>query len=365
MKFFGKRMVSLCICCAFLTGCGTSDVVDQAVSVVQPEDEHILRVKNMALNNGPYKTIGEAFGDYFGSPTWKYYKGTRDGLDEDGDGKPDYTEENIDIVEFTGYCMYKDVKVKALIQFTPNDDDEFMPSFLSFNEVPQSDIIFSIFLADVFGADWDDLLSPESDDTSENTEEAVEPVDADDEYLIPDSDTVKLTDSYLRTLNLSQEELRIARNEIYARHGRKFNDSALQAHFDSCSWYNGTIAPDSFDESILNDIEKFNVQAISDFENAKTDSTIPKDWYTTYNEFYNANNDVSLEIAWLDDGTLEIILDGLTMYYANADDYSNDNGGLKYICDDGTVFHYYPNHRHEISLEPIDGDLYKGVYYPV
>lgn len=50
---------------------------------------------------------------------------------------------------------------------------------------------------------------------------------------------------------------------------------------------------------------------------------------------------------------------------SNADDYSNDNGGLKYICDDGTVFHYYPNHRHEISLEPIDGDLYKGVYYPV
>ena len=36
----------------------------------------------------------------------------------------------------------------------------------------------------------------------------------------------------------SAEDCRIARNEIYARHGRKFLDSSLQEYFDGMDYTN-------------------------------------------------------------------------------------------------------------------------------
>ena len=59
----------------------------------------------------------------------------------------------------------------------------------------------------------------------------------------------------------------IARNEIYARHGRKFNDSELQEYFNGKSWYNGTIAPENFNaDAILSDIEQANLKLIHKYE---------------------------------------------------------------------------------------------------
>lgn len=49
------------------------------------------------------------------------------------------------------------------------------------------------------------------------------------DYILPDSDSRYLTDSDVR--GLSANELMLARNEIYARHGRKFKDSELQNYF--------------------------------------------------------------------------------------------------------------------------------------
>ena len=66
---------------------------------------------------------------------------------------------------------------------------------------------------------------------------------------------------------LSADQLRLARNEIHARHGRRFKDSGLQAYFDSQSWYNGTIAPDDFnDRTILNEYEIKNGDFILSYE---------------------------------------------------------------------------------------------------
>lgn len=55
--------------------------------------------------------------------------------------------------------------------------------------------------------------------------------------------------------------LRLARNEIFARNGRIFNDAALRAHFEKFDWYKGT----SY-EPQLNQIEKKNVALIRQFE---------------------------------------------------------------------------------------------------
>lgn len=83
-------------------------------------------------------------------------------------------------------------------------------------------------------------------------------------YMIPDSSTRYISSSELT--GFSAWECRVARNEIYARHGRRFKDSSLQSYFNNCTWYSGTIAPDSFSESVLNACEKANVQTIKQYE---------------------------------------------------------------------------------------------------
>lgn len=88
--------------------------------------------------------------------------------------------------------------------------------------------------------------------------------DADDDYILPDSGTRKLTNSDLA--GLDADELELARNEIYARAGRRFNTDYIQDYFDDKWWYVGTIEPEDFTEDMLNDVEKYNVNFIRNYE---------------------------------------------------------------------------------------------------
>lgn len=80
------------------------------------------------------------------------------------------------------------------------------------------------------------------------------------DYIISGSDTHIISASEVR--GLSKEQMTLALNEIYARHGRRFNTAYIQAYFDSCSWYHGTIAPSAFDESVLTATERANINTI-------------------------------------------------------------------------------------------------------
>lgn len=91
-------------------------------------------------------------------------------------------------------------------------------------------------------------------------EDAQNGVGADD-YIIPDSNSKYLTESDLNGMTIQQ--INYAKNEIYARHGRKFKSKELQTYFDSKSWYQGTIEPSAFNENTLNDYEKRNAELLS------------------------------------------------------------------------------------------------------
>ena len=117
--------------------------------------------------------------------------------------------------------------------------------------------------------------APEADELSEITQggnsknkATIEKIEDDtSEYVLPDSDKRYLSRSELTSL--TNDELRVARNEIFARHGRRFNDAALQSHFDSCSWYMGTVAPEKFNESVFNEYEKANKDLIVSVESER------------------------------------------------------------------------------------------------
>nr|WP_314465897.1 YARHG domain-containing protein [uncultured Clostridium sp.] len=85
------------------------------------------------------------------------------------------------------------------------------------------------------------------------------------EYIFPESSTSCLTGGDL--LEADSAVLRLARNEIYARHGRKFDAADLQDYFNSKSWYHAAIAPSDFKEDSLNELEKKNLDLIKTAEN--------------------------------------------------------------------------------------------------
>lgn len=114
----------------------------------------------------------------------------------------------------------------------------------------------------------DEDLSDEGDELDD--EDLSDEDDELEEDLVNDDDIFPLSSStYLEISDvdgLTKEECRIARNEIYARHGRLFRDKSLQRYFNSKDWYDGYIEPDDFDESVLNKYEISNRDLIVEYE---------------------------------------------------------------------------------------------------
>lgn len=87
------------------------------------------------------------------------------------------------------------------------------------------------------------------------------------DYIFPDSDSRYLTDEDLA--GYSSDQLELAKNEIYARHGRKFVTQRIADYFNSKSWYKGTEDPETFDDNqgdIFNEYEVANISKIADTE---------------------------------------------------------------------------------------------------
>ncbi|MDE5893351.1 MAG: YARHG domain-containing protein, partial [Acetatifactor sp.] len=81
-----------------------------------------------------------------------------------------------------------------------------------------------------------------------------------DEYMFAASSILGLDQEMLA--DFSDNSLWIARNEIYARHGRQFDNMYLQQYFNRCTWYKGDIPAQEFQESVLNQTEKDNIQLL-------------------------------------------------------------------------------------------------------
>lgn len=79
-------------------------------------------------------------------------------------------------------------------------------------------------------------------------------------FIFPDSDIRKLTSADLRYV--TKEQLKIARNEIYARHGHIFQTKDMQAYFSKQSWYR----ENPYFTGALTDIESYNVELIKSRE---------------------------------------------------------------------------------------------------
>ncbi len=140
------------------------------------------------------------------------------------------------------------------------------------------------------------------EESSESQEESANSIETDtgdwsqmlygtSEYYLVESDIDYLT----------PWQLMIGRNEIYARHGRLFNDAEIQEYFNGKAWYNGYIRPEDFDESVLSDVERANLDLIRKVENGGSEPEPEKDWsyvLSGSSDRYLTDSDVSGLSSW-------------------------------------------------------------------
>lgn len=108
------------------------------------------------------------------------------------------------------------------------------------------------------------VSEPADQQTDESADEpASEPAKTD--YIFPNSGTTELTREEVQ--GHTKEELRIARNEIYARHGAIFGVDDLDAYFQSKSWYTPTLSISELLDTVeLSMVEENNISLISEIE---------------------------------------------------------------------------------------------------
>jgi hypothetical protein len=164
---------------------------------------------------------------------------------------------NLDIREMIGQVR-ADVDAATSGAQTPWVNEAIIGSFAMAGQVPETGRV-SIVTAGVPAP----LLAPEAP-----SQPAALPIpeaprsNAQRDFIFADSDRRRL--SYEEVAPLSPAELRIARNEIFARRGRFMRDPQLSAYFSQFSWY----APNTWNPS-LNAIEKANVALLQRVEAGK------------------------------------------------------------------------------------------------
>lgn len=162
--------------------------------------------------------------------------------------------------------------------------------------------------------------TPFPSDPSDETEESSEP-QAD--YILPAAQSHKYTAEEL--VSLTRDQLYLARNEIYARHGRIFKNNELSTYFGSREWYHGTIEPDAFDEGILNEEEKQNICLLKNLEQGIiiTGRSVTKEapYYKIFQTWENENPQRKVSARLYHDGTGNLYATGDSALIVHEDYY--------------------------------------------
>ena len=109
----------------------------------------------------------------------------------------------------------------------------------------------------------------------------------DSSYVLNDSNSKLISTNILK--DLDSYTLKLARNEIYARHGIKFSHDDLRCYFNKKSWY---LIDNDFSHSNLNKYEKKNAQTILNYEKSINSPYTYKDMGCDYENQSNQKRTV-------------------------------------------------------------------------
>lgn len=163
----------------------------------------------------------------------------------------------------------------------------------------------------------------------------------DNSYIIPQSSSRYLTAD--DTKSLGAKALELARNEIYAKHGRRFDSTELQSFFNSKSWYIGTVEPSSFNESELNEYETANVDFLNKQEQERKNKSSSSSSKTSSAILYRVRK------SWNDEASQK----GAYYNLSKAKECADLNSGYSVFDENGRVVYSPESTSKTESVKPI------------
>lgn len=273
-EFIMKKIITLILvgCMALsIGGCATEQDEPKSSSFIDSnnmdETNKIIAVKSGYIYSFSDEVpVGPAIDSFLHTNTWKYFK----------------SEDNMDVVQCTGNCMYNDKKVEAKIQFVVNDDDSFEVNSLSLNDIDQELTNILAFLGKAYEyagvtVDLDDITD-EIDGGAQNsapqnsTAQTSATTAENGDIGIIDTDDYNLDEYYISDTildKLSQDEIRTLLNAMYAHYGYTFTTEQYAQFFSSKPWYSSRGTSMSDCESMFNDYERKNKETITAYESRK------------------------------------------------------------------------------------------------
>lgn len=273
-EFIMKKIITLILvgCMALsIGGCATEQDEPKSSSFIDSnnmdETNKIIAVKSGYIYSFSDEVpVGPAIDSFLHTNTWKYFK----------------SEDNMDVIQCTGNCMYNDKKVEAKIQFVVNDDDSFEVNSLSLNDIDQELTNILAFLGKAYEyagvtVDLDDITD-EIDGGAQNsapqnsTAQTSATTAENGDIGIIDTDDYNLDEYYISDTildKLSQDEVRTLLNAMYAHYGYTFTTEQYAQFFSSKPWYSSRGTSMSDCESMFNDYERKNKETITAYESRK------------------------------------------------------------------------------------------------
>ena len=273
-EFIMKKIITLILvgCMALsIGGCATEQDEPKSSSFIDSnnmdETNKIIAVKSGYIYSFSDEVpVGPAIDSFLHTNTWKYFK----------------SEDNMDVVQCPGNCMYNDKKVEAKIQFVVNDDDSFEVNSLSLNDIDQELTNILAFLGKAYEyagvtVDLDDITD-EIDGGAQNsapqnsTAQTSATTAENGDIGIIDTDDYNLDEYYISDTildKLSQDEVRTLLNAMYAHYGYTFTTEQYAQFFSSKPWYSSRGTSMSDCESMFNDYERKNKETITAYESRK------------------------------------------------------------------------------------------------
>jgi hypothetical protein len=150
------------------------------------------------------------------------------------------------------------------------------------------------------------------------------------------------------------EELRIIRNSIYAKYGRKFKDKKIDDYFKQFKWY---IPKDNFIETELSNIEKKNVSIISKYENELNSVNKNEEGLNKKDKTTDSADEISI------DNTLSVNLTQVNEIISKVDFIHNNQEYTIIYSKNGKENQYYFMYLLPYIKDAILNDIYKNALF--
>lgn len=199
------------------------------------------------------------------------------------------------------YAMYEILARHGAIFLNVEDGDSIQAYFNSQDWYIPTIPVEEIYEKDLNSIEGENIKKISGLITVDATNDSL--VDNNSNMILPESGSRYLTQEDLA--GLDKETLRLARNEIYARHGRKFETEDLNEYFSRQPWYLGYLSAEEFDDAVLNEYEKANIDLIKEVETGSAEGDFvsqlkPED---VSDSVYGSNNTgVTMEVGTYSDG---------------------------------------------------------------